>query len=188
MSTRANSCCHGQSEPGSVPAVSLPEGLGRLGGAIAVAHVAAEGLELLAAVDGGVVGAQVEDAVAEQELAEAERGRGRVVGGRVAARLAHDDPVLGRGGARQVAAATRAPPDRLLPDRRLLGRSARPPLGRLARARRAWTRSRSATSLATASPAARRARSTSSARSCSAAAWRCTPRRRLCASLPDWAM
>src|ERR671931_428907 len=90
--------------PPSVPAVGLPEGLGGLGGAVAVAHVAAEGGQLLAAVGGGVVPAEVEDAVAEQQLAEPERGRGRVVGGGVAAGLVHDDPVLGGGGARQVAA------------------------------------------------------------------------------------
>src|SRR5215218_10702427 len=95
----------------SVPAVGLPEGLGPGGRAVAVVDIGPERPQLPAAVGGGVVLAEVEDAVAEQELAEAEGRRGRVVGGRVAARLLHEDPVLGRRGVRQVAGRAR-PEDR----------------------------------------------------------------------------
>src|SRR5215211_3024845 len=87
----------------SVPAVGLPEGLGPGGRAVAVLDIGPERPQLAAAVGGRVVLAQVEDAVAQQQLAEPERRRGRVVGGQVAAGLVHDDPALGRRGPRQVA-------------------------------------------------------------------------------------
>src|SRR5215211_5482541 len=93
----------------SVLAVGLPEGLGPGGRAVAVLDIGPERPQLAAAVGGRVVLAQVEDAVAQQQLAEPERRRGRVVGGRVAAGLVQDDPALGRRGARQVTAPARPP-------------------------------------------------------------------------------
>src|SRR5215216_889298 len=92
----------------SVPAVADPERPGVLGRAVAVADIAAERLELEGAVGGVGVGPQVVAAPVDQQLAEAEGGRAGVVGGRVAARLLHDDEVLGVRGPRQVALAAPA--------------------------------------------------------------------------------
>src|SRR4029434_8034022 len=86
----------------SVPAVGDPERPGVLGRAVTVADIAAARLELETTVRRIGGGAQVVAGPVDQELAEAERGRAGVGSGRVAARLVHDDEVLGVRGARQV--------------------------------------------------------------------------------------